>query len=278
MENNSFINDKLQRNFILDNGIWVNKNSYKLSYPESGNASCFQVEDDSFWFKHRNNIIAYLVKKYHKSGNFLDVGGGNGFVSNFLCQSEINSVLIEPGLKGCQNAKKRGVPNVINSSLEDLNFESDSIHSIGFFDVMEHIEDDEKFLSECYRILKTNGCIYFTVPACSSLWSYDDIFAGHFRRYNLKLINRKLESLGFSIVYQSYLFSYLYLPVLFIRRIPYLFVKKKILNTEQEHGSGGGMLNSFFKFLSKLEFSILKRGIFIPFGTSIIVVAKKTYL
>ena len=40
-----------------------------------------QLEEDSFWFNHRNNIIANAVKKHSKGNVFFDIGGGNGFVA-----------------------------------------------------------------------------------------------------------------------------------------------------------------------------------------------------
>ncbi len=40
-----------------ENGIFFTKSKTEISYPEESNQNCFQYEDDSFWFKHRNNII-----------------------------------------------------------------------------------------------------------------------------------------------------------------------------------------------------------------------------
>ena len=41
---------------------------------------------------------------------------------------------------------KTGVENIIQGSLETINFNSNSISSVGIFDVLEHIEDDVNFI------------------------------------------------------------------------------------------------------------------------------------
>ncbi len=75
---------ELAQNLKLKDGIWFTDHNSAISYPEEGNDACFQVEDSSFWFKHRNACIAKVVENYKPEGMFLDVGGGNGFVSSML--------------------------------------------------------------------------------------------------------------------------------------------------------------------------------------------------
>jgi hypothetical protein len=92
---------------IEKNGIFYSKEQGKVSYRESGNESCFQIEENSFWFRHRNNCIVGSVMEYCTNSTFFDVGGGNGFVAKGLEDKGISKVLIEPGIQGCINAKKR---------------------------------------------------------------------------------------------------------------------------------------------------------------------------
>ena len=42
-------------------GIWFARRQAPVSYPEHGNAACLQIEDRSFWFRHRNRCIASVV-------------------------------------------------------------------------------------------------------------------------------------------------------------------------------------------------------------------------
>ena len=95
--------------FIDRNGIFISKNQDKISYPDKGNDSCFAIEENSFWFKHRNNCILESVKNHASRELFFDIGGGNGYVSAFLKNNGVETVLVEPGKQGALNAKKRNI-------------------------------------------------------------------------------------------------------------------------------------------------------------------------
>ncbi len=101
----------------LAHGIWSGKRSEDVSYPENGNNTCFQVEDSSYWFQHRNAVIRTLIQRHANADNagwFLGIGGGNGFQSKAIQELGISTALIEPGRKGCENALQRGLDNVLN--------------------------------------------------------------------------------------------------------------------------------------------------------------------
>src|SRR6185312_4485783 len=138
--------DQYTKELVLKNGIWYAKKTTAISYPDEGNADCYQIEDNSFWFKHRNNCIAEVVKNHPPKGVFFDIGGGNGFVAKGLSNAGTEIILVEPGETGCINARKRQVKNIICSTLEDSGFEKNTLPAIGVFDVVEHFNDDLSLL------------------------------------------------------------------------------------------------------------------------------------
>ena len=199
--------EKLAHNIKkAENGIYYSKSDSSISYPEEGNEDCLQIEQDSFWFNHRNNIIANSVQKHSPNQIFFDIGGGNGFVAKRLQSDGIKTILVEPGKMGAINANKRGIKNIICSTLEDAEFEHGSIDSVGLFDVVEHIKDDYNFLNNINQYIKDDGYIYITVPAFNFLWSNEDDDAGHFRRYSTTELNELLKKFGFSIIQSTYIF------------------------------------------------------------------------
>ena len=52
---------------LAQDGIYYSAASEAVSYPEEGNEACFEVEDRSFWFRHRNDCIRELVRKFASS-------------------------------------------------------------------------------------------------------------------------------------------------------------------------------------------------------------------
>src|SRR5688572_19077691 len=78
-------------------GYWVGPGHDGLSYPEQGNDAYFQIEDDSFWFQHRNQVIVEAVRSFPPAGPIFDVGGGNGCVAHALQKAGFPTVVVEPG-------------------------------------------------------------------------------------------------------------------------------------------------------------------------------------
>lgn len=272
--------EKLAKNIKQkENGIYFSKGNFNISYPKEGNNKCLQIEKDSFWFNHRNDIIIEAVKKFSPNCTFLDIGGGNGFVSKGLQEADIEVVLAEPGLDGCINAKKRDIKNVICSTFEEAGFYKSSISAAGLFDVVEHIEDDTKFLKEIHSSMKKGGFIYITVPAFEFLWSDEDDDAGHYRRYSLTQMNSLLTKCGFNVEYSTYIFSILPLPIFLFRSIPSkLGLNKKSNNLgkhQNEHRNKKGILNNIIQKVWNWELQKVKNSKKIKFGGSYFVVARK---
>lgn len=197
------------RNIALgDDGVWRPPGNSAVSYPDEGHDSCHGVEDDSFWFAHRNRCIAAMVENFPPPPGlaFADVGGGNGFVSQMLCKLGIRTILIEPGESGIRHARERGVRELVQASIVDLDVVPGAFGAIGLFDVIEHIEDDAGALRSLRPMLAAGGRIHATVPAHAWLWSSIDADAGHFRRYTATNFRRLFEDAGFDVAFCSYYF------------------------------------------------------------------------
>ncbi|MDG1689724.1 MAG: class I SAM-dependent methyltransferase, partial [Flavobacteriales bacterium] len=262
-----------------ENEIFTTSMNQKISYPDDGNESCYQIEENSYWFQHRNNFLITIIKKFSKSKNFYDIGGGNGFVTKALQEAGFNATLIEPGYQGCINAKKRDVRTVVCSLIEDIGFSSESLDSVGLFDVVEHIEKDVDFLSLVADLMKKDSYIFITVPAYKFLWSADDADGGHYKRYTSKKMKIVLEKAGFNTVYSTYLFSLLIFPVFLLRTIPSrLGLIKNISDAnkqKREFVVKKGILSSLLNFIFRFENKLLIKNRRIPFGSSLLFVAKK---
>ncbi|MCK4504492.1 MAG: class I SAM-dependent methyltransferase [Candidatus Aegiribacteria sp.] len=270
----------LARNLTPDShGIWVGRNTHmKISYPEEGNQQYFQIEDKSFWFKHRSNCIVAALNLYPPAGPIFDVGGGNGFVTRRLLDEGFEATLIEPGLNGSFNAKtKRNIPNVFRATLQDCGFPKDSLSAISLFDVLEHIEDDGKFLTEVSTCLKPGGYLYLTVPAFKWLWSMSDINADHYRRYNSKELVYLLSE-HFNVLFITCFFRALVFPVLVFRVVPYRLgsaKSRKVPSIAKKHGLNGGLpVRAIQRFLSQ-EAGHIASGQSKALGTSCLCIAQK---
>lgn len=275
MLNISEISDILE----LRDGVWHSKTKSDISYPDCGNELCFQIEDNSFWFKHRNNCILELVNNFPPDGEVFDIGGGNGFVAAALEKKGFRTVLVDPGPVAAKNAAKRDLPVIICSTLKDSGFKKESISAIGIFDVLEHIHDDLDFLNQIRYVLKENGRIYLSVPAFNFLWSDEDRISGHLRRYTERSVSGLLKSAGFRIEYSSYYFFCLPIPVLFLKVLPYklgILKKENILkNITKAHQVRHKLIDTIVEKLLRKELGFIKSGKKISFGGSILLAATR---
>jgi len=262
-------------------GIYYEDSSETISYPESGNDDCFGVEENSFWFRHRNDCIIEMVKNSPPimNGPIFDIGGGNGFVAKGLMNAGWDTVVVEPGASGARNAKKRGLPHVICATTLTAKFESETIPAIGVFDVVEHIENDVEFLKHLWDLLIPGGMLYLTVPAYQALWSQEDVEGGHFRRYTTQGLKKKLQQTGFSVRYSTYIFAFLPLIIFFLRTLPYrLNLVKRANNNDsikKDHSSPSGFSGKTLTALMNGELTRIKKRRRIFFGGSCMVAVKK---
>lgn len=262
----------------FDAGVWRPASVSPVSYPDAGNDACFLVEETSYWFRHRNDAITAAIDLFPPSGPIFDIGGGNGFVSLAMERAGYASVLLEPG-SGALNAVRRGVRNVIQATLEDADFPPCSIHAVGIFDVVEHVEHENVFLSDIARILTDGGRVYCTVPAGRWLWSDEDVSAGHFRRYTPASLRDSFERNGFQVEFLSHLFSWLHVPIFAFRTLPYLLGRHRAHDPDHSGTKADHSLPVVLRYVSSVvhrwELNRIQRRCSIPFGTSLLCVARR---
>ncbi len=260
-------------------GIWRARKSAAIDYPDEANAFCFAVEDRSFWFAHRNRIIVEAVRRFPPAGPIADIGAGNGFVSLALTQAGFPTMVIEPGPAGARNARSRGLSPVVCATLDDAALEPASLSAGGLFDVLEHIDDERRFLAELRRVLAPGARLYLTVPAFRWLWSSEDDLVGHHRRYSIAALRRALEQCGFEVDYATYFFAPLPAPLLLLRTIPSLLRRANDARSQADRGRAPAVRAAVAGVATRLlspELRFVRSGRRIPFGTSVLAVARAT--
>jgi len=260
-------------------GWWNARSVAAVSYPEEGNSLCFQVEDSSFWFAHRNRCILEVMKLYPPPGAVFDVGGGNGHVARAIQDSGQEVVLVEPGLAGVRNAVQRGVHHVVRATLQDAGVLAETLPAVGLFDVVEHIRDDRAFLAGMHGLILRGGRLYVTVPAYRWLWSEEDVAAGHERRYTLPSLRRVLEQAGYEVEFATYFFGFLPLPIAVRRALPYrLGLAPQGISADamrSQHEIGNGWAGRLLDVLTRRELSRMALRRPLRIGGSCLAVARK---
>lgn len=256
--------------------FWTASDIAPVSYPGEAHAALAKIEETSFWFRHRNEIIGSAVEHFSKGKTFFEIGGGNGYVSLGLKKRGIVAVVVEPGPDGASIAHGRGL-TVVNAAFSPELFAPESLPSVGLFDVIEHVADDREFLIGCRQALEPEGYLYITVPAHQTLWSVDDEYAGHYRRYSHARLVDVMKSAGFDVVKVTSFFSALVVPLFLFRTLPSKLKWRKVASandafTHHADGIGSRLVEKVIGF----EIAAIASGRSLPIGTSLLAVARKS--
>lgn len=232
-------------------------------------------EENSFWFRSRNRLILWALKKYYSGAkDFLEVGCGSGFVlsgiSNQMPNMELSGCdFFEEGL---EFASKR-VPSarLLQADARMLPFDNE-FDVVGSFDVLEHIVEDEVVLSNMYRALKPNGCILLAVPQHQFLYNQYDKRCCHKRRYGRKELVDKVRRAGFNVQCVTS-FVFILFPFMIASRV------MEKMNLSKASATSAlrlpRIVDVVFEWVMRFECTLIKCGIRFPFGGSLLLVGHK---
>jgi SAM-dependent methyltransferase len=246
------------------------------AFPPESFARLAALEDRNYWFRSRNRLIVWALRRYFSGlRSFLEVGCGTACVlaaveAAFPAAAALGS---EAHIAGLELAARR----LRHSSLLQMDAANipfrDEFDVVGCFDVLEHIEDDRRVLEQCF--LAARGGIILTVPQHPFLWSAADEYAKHVRRYTRSEILGKVAAAGFSPVLVTSFVSLLF-PVLALARR-----RHRRVDAGYDPGAElavGPVANLLLEGVLDFERQLIRLGARFPFGGSLLVVAKKPHV
>jgi len=176
-------------------------------------------------FARRARII---FKNMNLSGKekILEVGCGRGFYLKTLIDvlSDLDITGIDLNKKYLSVAKKfidNKKVKLINADATNLPFKNETFDRIIATEILEHIPDDQKAISEMFRVLKPGGIAMITVPnknypffwdplnwtlerlfhwhIPANIWWLAGLWADHVRLYDEKELGEKIKKSGFKV-------------------------------------------------------------------------------
>jgi SAM-dependent methyltransferase len=173
------------------------------------------------WEQARASFFAAAVERISRSApmdTILDVGAGDGYVAERL-------VARVPHLRVtcCDAGYDPATLTELSSRLPSLAFSRElpvgQFSAITLLDVLEHVEDDDAFLSTLVRDhLAPGGHLFFAVPAWPRLFTSHDTKLRHFRRYTPAQARAALTRAGLELLEHGGLFHSL-LPVRVLEKL-----------------------------------------------------------
>jgi SAM-dependent methyltransferase len=233
-----------------------------------------ELESGNFWFRARNRLILWAMDRYFPSADsMLEVGCGTGFVLAAIRRARprlrlsASEVLVE-GL--ARSAGRVQDVEFLQMDACRMPFR-DEFDLIGAFDVLEHIDDDEKVLRGAHRALKAGGGLLLSVPQHRFLWSASDEYAFHKRRYARSGLRQVVERAGFRVL-RCTSFVTLLMPLLLVSRLLRRDAERFDPRAEFRIPA---LVNRTLERLLDFERLLLRAGINFPFGGSLLLAATK---
>lgn len=250
-------------------------------YPDSGFDLTDKNAESSFWVSSRNRLFKRIVQRYMlPTGRtkLLEIGCGTGdFIRHIIQNESLEITGSEIYLKGLRYAKQN-LPsaNFIQFDVTQGKL-GEQFDMIAAFDVLEHVEEDVTALANIYQMLNKDGVLILSVPQHMFLWSKLDEIVKHKRRYSRQELVNKLRSNGFNISYCTS-FVFVLFPLMLISR---LFDRGKAQSTDSEaelekRVKFSGVLNRIFDLFMRIDEVLIRFGVSLPVGGTLLVVAKKS--
>jgi len=156
-------------------------------------------------------------------------------------------------------------------SINALPFPEGVFAAVFSVDVLCHSAVDERSaVLQFRRCLADNGWLVVNLPAYSWMLSRHDAAVHNVRRYTTKRLRRLLEAAGFRMVYATYWNTVLF-PLMMIAR-KFLPKRGGATSDVTEYPR---LIDSLCRAATTFETSLLRRGLRLPFGGSVIAIATK---
>jgi glycosyltransferase involved in cell wall biosynthesis len=140
----------------------------------------------------------------------LEIGAGAGNLSRFLLDREL--VILSDYEDEYLHLLRRRFGTYENVRIQRLDLNTfhaqdvapDAIDSVVCLNVLEHVENDRRVLSELYQAIVPGGVVVVLVPAHPALFSALDANLGHYRRYTEPGLVALFREAGFVVEMSRY--------------------------------------------------------------------------
>jgi len=145
----------------------MNQNSTEKTDIESRERFIPDSPDSEFLAQEHISRYSFAAK-FVANKQVLDVGCGSGYGSDILASTGAAKVIgvdiSEEAISYCQKYYKQSNLKFEQGDCTSLKFKEKSFDVIVAFELIEHIENEQKFLNETKRLLKKNGILILSTP------------------------------------------------------------------------------------------------------------------
>ncbi len=240
-------------------------------------ASQNEAQEGHWWYAGRLALFGAVLRDLSLPSDSvaLDVGTAGGINLRLMRQLGLQGIGFDFSPLALANCRTHGHTRLVRCGVEELPVADACADLVLATDVVEHVEDDRKAVVELGRTLKPGGYLLLTVPAFDVLWGANDAVSGHKRRYRLGRTVDLIRQAGLDPVERFYFSAAFFLPVLVARSLERARGADALAaGIRSDLDRTPKSLNRLLAIVSYADGAICRR-LPIPFGTSVLVLARK---
>lgn len=233
-----------------------------------------EVEDRMWWYRGLHRNLQLIIERFRPrpGGRLLDAGCGTGGLLRSLAAQRPDAHLfgLDAWAPACALTATRSGRPVVQGVLNQLPLIDGAVDCMVSADVLSHNGVEPRVaLRELRRCLTATGVLVLNLPAYQWLLSYHDERVQQARRFTRGEVVRLLEEAGFAPLYATY-WNTLLFPLMLVRRL-----LPASPDQESDVHPYPPPIERLFGALLAFESALLRAGLRLPFGGSVLAVARK---
>lgn len=231
------------------------------------------LEGRHWWFAGlRANVTAALQRAAsHTPGRLLDAGCGTGGTMRHFRDAlpMLQCIGIDADEGACKVALEKSGWPIFAASVNQVPFRDASFDAIVSADVLCHSGVDvDAALADFHRTLRPGGVLVLSLPAYQWMMSFHDRAVSTVQRFSRSQMQDWMRRAGFRDVRITYWNTLLF---------PLMVAHRKLGNqrASSDVRPAAAPINAIFRAIMWIENRLLRWGMILPFGGSVLVAAKR---
>jgi ubiquinone/menaquinone biosynthesis C-methylase UbiE len=233
-----------------------------------------RLEGTLWWFAGLRALVLALLDRHGvpAEARLLDAGCGTGGMLQVIAArhpaAELHGLDVSPS--ACALAARKTVAKIRHGSVNAMPYADETFDVVVSLDVLGSDDvDPAAAIAEMRRVLRPDGLLVLSLAAYQWLLSWHDVAVGQSRRFTLGGISELLARHGLARVQASY-----WNTVLF----PLMVLRRKVFVTRDGASDVRPLppaLDTLFRGALAAERTLISRGLRMPWGGSVLVVARR---
>jgi SAM-dependent methyltransferase len=176
--------------------------------PLTGERTIPGLDKENYWFR-RHEVVYERLAQHCAGREVLEAGCGEGYGADLIAGVARRVIALDYDESAVAHVRAR-YPRVqvIHGNLTELPLTDSSVDAVVNFQVIEHLWDQNRFVSECARVLRSSGLLMVSTPNRITFSPGRDtpINPFHTRELNADELTQLLVDAGFASVSLSGVF------------------------------------------------------------------------